>query len=137
MSRFRIVRWAEHFANAKHASIPRIRIPLSQATLDSGRPVVHCRTHIAFRKCDDHSWLHKLHRSVTESELQTQPYIKMGIVRSKPCFSSNNRPIFPNHPYILQSPWLLFHPQPQRGTRKHTNPYLPPVPSFLPKARPW
>jgi hypothetical protein len=88
---FRQVHRAEHFVNAnhpgtrkdmrsgqsngrkflqmlsKHASIPIIRNPLSQAALDSR--VVHFRTHAACHNRDDHTWLHKLYNSVTESKL--------------------------------------------------------------------
>ena len=110
---------------------------LSLAIIGLRRLVVECRTHTVFRKRCGHSGLHKLHSSVAESELCTQPHIKMGFIRSKTYFSSNNRPILLNNPYVIQSRWLLFHPQPQRGTTKHTSPYLPSVQGFLPKAKRW
>jgi hypothetical protein len=65
--------------------------PSSQAPLDFA---VRWSPHSLSQR-DYHTGLHKLHSAVAELELQTQTNIKMSILRSKNCFSSNNRPSSP------------------------------------------
>jgi hypothetical protein len=70
-SAFRMVLWAEHFGNANHACFNsnNSELPSQEAALDSGVVLAELRTHAAFRKCDDYTWLHELYNSVSEWEL--------------------------------------------------------------------
>lgn len=68
----------------------------------------------AFRVETDHTRLlpggmitfNKLHNSVAEE------YISMLSSAQRHVFSTNNQLILFNHPYIQQTTWLPFHPQP-------------------------